>query len=358
VASASATSSSSAALAGVTSLSVGSSSSSSATPSSSIATSSSVIPSPTISSAALAFASGAIQRRYASPINKTLVVQPANQTFLWTPISLPQGRYKMIGYLSDAKRSMSISSVFSVVQGTDVSCLSAYGIVANTSSSASNTATSHPAASASTQSTAKHGLSTGAIVGIVVGVVGGLVLLLLAVLYLRRRKSHKARIPIGAPEMGERGGGGGNRHRTQFSETSHEGSGEGLVDPGAGGGRIHEAPIIPVRMPLNMNANPFATPNHTPRTEYYAMAAREEPRVEDPDPPSPPNGARGRTDSESAPTSSSHGLSRGPSSRRKPVPVLGPEISAPAPPPTESGNAKERRKSSYNLVVDPPAIVE
>lgn len=156
------------------------------------AATSSAVPSTTTAAASTAVANATLSRRTNLNINKTIVTQLANHGYGWEPVALPEGRYYIYGYVDDGYGTSNKSNVFSVVEGSNTSCLAAYESMSKTATAtgqASGSATLGAGTSNSDAAESSSGIGGGAIAGIVVGVVAGLgVLAALAFLCLRKRR--------------------------------------------------------------------------------------------------------------------------------------------------------------------------
>ncbi|GFZ47774.1 hypothetical protein JCM24511_05521 [Saitozyma sp. JCM 24511] len=128
-------------------------------------------------------------------INETIGSTPANVGYPWSPISLPQGRYVLIGRVDDGHDTWAQSGVFTVLEANDTSCLAAFAASSSVTgaSSTKNPSATGSLASANNASSSPNSWSTGAIVGCVIGIIAGLVILgLIAWCLLRRRRRGNA----------------------------------------------------------------------------------------------------------------------------------------------------------------------
>ncbi|RSH92218.1 hypothetical protein EHS25_008633 [Saitozyma podzolica] len=124
-------------------------------------------------------------------INETIATTPANVGYTWSPISLPEGRYVLIGRVDDGHDTWAQSGVFTVLESNDTSCLAAFAASSSVAgaSSTKNPSATGSLASANNASSSPNSWSTGAIVGCVIGIIAGLIILgLIAWCLLRRRR--------------------------------------------------------------------------------------------------------------------------------------------------------------------------
>ncbi|WVQ98090.1 hypothetical protein IAU59_005212 [Kwoniella sp. CBS 9459] len=141
-------------------------------------------------------------------INITLTKQYANHGWDFNPLKLPEGRYYILGVVDDDYTTTNRSNVFSVIEGEDTSCLSAFAqaSLSATGTSTKPAITSTDGSASSEAGSEKKGLSGGGIAGVVLGVLIGLGLIaLLMICCVRRRRNQRT---------GNTGGFGfGSRHR-------------------------------------------------------------------------------------------------------------------------------------------------
>ena len=138
----------------------------------------------------------ALENRQAQTSGNISIVtgHDASEPFNYT-ITLPAGRYYIAGVMNDPSRTSGRSNVFEVVEGNDLSCLSV-GSRSTTSSRSSTSITGGvmqtPGSANETSTTSA--VSGGAIAGIVIGVIGGLAILaVLAFFCLKRRRGARGR---------------------------------------------------------------------------------------------------------------------------------------------------------------------
>ncbi|WVQ83282.1 hypothetical protein IAT38_005421 [Cryptococcus sp. DSM 104549] len=382
----------------------------------------------TSAAAAAAASARSLSSRSLLSINASIITQYANHGYGWDPVLLPAGRYYIWGYVDDGFGTSNRSNVFTVVEGSNTSCLAAFasqsktaslatGSVAGTSkiASASSSAAAGGASSNTGESEKNSGLSGGAIAGVVIGVLAGVAALaILALVCLRRRRRQRGYSSENPPPMGM-------THRRMLSgSTAPSDPGHGTTSShgtaGAGGkGQIpmgtirrgeswnssiakprgsstdsfgHNADATPVVLGASGGSrsgekedgqevlrsdvrgeDPFLTPTMPPPSETsgldqpqrasgysdYPLYASFDRRASNPMPPPPPPAAITSSTSTDRSRSSSHGDPRGerparrtppgsvgaspnpggsggaqvgrtPSTRRKPVPSLGPEL--------------------------------
>lgn len=172
-----------------------------------------------------------IARQTQRQTNTTLVTgQIASQPYTFD-VALPAGRYYISGTLNDPFRTTARSNVFVVEEGNDVSCL-ASGVSSSSSASRSSVTAgvmqTTGAGAAANQSTTTSSISGGAIAGIVIGVIGGLGLLAFLALFCVRRRRRQARANMAM------GGGGGDKSE-RFATLPSASSQDGENGSGAGG---------------------------------------------------------------------------------------------------------------------------
>lgn len=156
------------------------------------AATSSAARSTTAAAASTAVANATLSRRTNLNINRTIITQLANHGYEWEPVALPEGRYYIYGYVDDGYGTSNKSNIFSVIEGSNTSCLAAYESMSKTATAtgqASQSATLGAGTSDSDTSESSSGIGGGAIAGIVVGVLAGLgALAALAFFCLRKRR--------------------------------------------------------------------------------------------------------------------------------------------------------------------------
>ncbi|WVR04661.1 hypothetical protein IAU60_001672 [Kwoniella sp. DSM 27419] len=166
-------------------------------------------------------ARGLLADRTTLDINITLVTQQANHGWDWNPLRLPEGRYYFLGVVHDQYRTTNRSNVFSVVEGSDTACLAAFASQSLTAShQASSTkggaGTSGAGSAQPAEGASGKKVGSGAIAGIVVGVLLALAAAAVALLCYRRRKDRR----YGEPRSGLGGMLGLARHRKMASQST------------------------------------------------------------------------------------------------------------------------------------------
>ncbi|ORX33942.1 hypothetical protein BD324DRAFT_653640 [Kockovaella imperatae] len=246
-------------------------------------------------------------------INDTITTQTAAVGYSWI-VDVPQGRYYFLGLIGDSFGTHATSNIFSVIEGSNTSCLATFPSESSSTSSASS-ATSTSATSARTSSSSSStsivptssttagiaganasdsgnsggGISGGAIAGIVVGAI--LILLLVGgCLFWRRRRNARRNDPFGGGEKtdtgNERGRGDpvgayqlrstdGDSHTAIDVEKDHQASiasesAHGHQTPnillGDLGGRFDRFPR-PSASDENHHQDPFFTPPSPPSSD-------------------------------------------------------------------------------------------
>ena len=308
-----------------------------------------------------------LYRRQAMTGNLTIATNQNAQEPITFTVTLPPGRYYIAGWLSNNPRTAANSNMFNVVAGSDMSCLS--GAVATTSSSSGTPSGSTAGGSAQTSGSAStvessSSISGGAIAGIVIGVIGGLAILGALAFFCMRKKRRQNR------SINE------NRFSNLPSASSQDGGEYGHQTLGRG-------PAVAAAWRSDSDSDekygetptrPYANRSDTTDSETPSLGDRRRQA-------GPPTshtlaekkstqGFIGKSDSNESSAvhsrSSSIGggekpvaIGRSTSTRRKPVPSLGPELrnelererkmSAGA-----NGAVPEPRRKSYALVPDLP----
>ncbi|OXG35638.1 hypothetical protein C359_05545 [Cryptococcus neoformans Bt120] len=156
------------------------------------AATSSAAHSTTAAAASTAVANATLSRRTNLNINRTIITQLANHGYDWESVALPEGRYYIYGYVDDGYGTSNTSNIFSVIEGSNTSCLAAYESMSKTATAtgqASQSATLGAGTSDSGASESSSGIGGGAIAGIVIGVLAGLgALAALAFFSLRKHR--------------------------------------------------------------------------------------------------------------------------------------------------------------------------
>jgi hypothetical protein len=127
-------------------------------------------------------------------------------------MALPAGRYYLLGTVNDPRFSAGTTSPFTVVEGTDISCLGAYAVAGSSSASMSSTrsstsgkasSTAGSAATASSRVSGGSGVGTGALAGIVVGALAVLAIAagILFVCLRRKRRQERENATSDLPDM-------------------------------------------------------------------------------------------------------------------------------------------------------------
>ena len=225
-------------------------------------------------------------------VNQTVTsAWPASVGFTWNPVTVPAGRYIVSGLINDAQGTNAKSGTFTVVQGTDTSCLVAFGYASASASMASATSatitsttsttsvtSSKSSAAASTSSGADNtsntttGISGGAIAGIIIAVVALAAAGLLAFFLIRRRQRRKRESVIEYEKA--YGGYEGPNGYNQFG--SSDGHGSQPSSPGRGEKSIPMPLTTLAPHPITRGESDFSM------NDYEVAAAPSSKRVSDP----------------------------------------------------------------------------
>lgn len=128
-------------------------------------------------------------------INSTVVKGwRANVPYDWV-VDVPPGRYRIMAIVNDETRAWAESDPFTVVAGTNKTCVKEPSDASKPASSKAPGQTSGAAAGSGSEEagTKKSGLSGGAIAGVVIGVLAGLALAILAFICFRKAARDKRR---------------------------------------------------------------------------------------------------------------------------------------------------------------------
>ena len=228
----------------------------------------------------------------AEDVNQTVATISAKSPYNIT-VKVPTGRYYISGVMSDPARTSAYSGVFSVVEGNTTSCLSdksattsasASGTGAGSTKAAGATTSSSPSSSASSAAGSSESdsksIGGGAIAGIVIGVLAGIAILgLLAVCCLRRRRQARE-----DGEMYPQGGVAGQPPSKHFTRHPHGSDGGHIALTSfassdehekdlATSGNYPQAAPVPAGYPVVSSwrpSDPFSTAPNTPVAEQYA----------------------------------------------------------------------------------------
>jgi hypothetical protein len=164
--------------------------------SSSLAPASTIRPSSSIqlSSASLstALVGRELQIRQSATGNLTIADGHNAQEPITFVVTLPPGRYYFAGWINTSPRTAANSNVFRVVEGDDMSCLTAGATTSTTATSGTSSAGTQTAGSAN-NATETSSISGGAIAGIVIGVLGGLAVLGALLFFCMKKKRRQNR---------------------------------------------------------------------------------------------------------------------------------------------------------------------
>ena len=272
------------------------------------------------------------------------------------------------------------STVFSVVEGNDTSCLAAYASLSSSSISFTSTpptSTATPATAATNTSNA-HGLSAGAIAGVAIGALAILACFgLLLFVCLRRRRTRRNLNSLRGPEMSQTlglGGVSGRGHRqipsasTTLGRTiplsnlspfvdriSDDGEDEEKFNRNGSVDTLEESPVSSDQQNTARSSlsgqNPFGTSLNTPRTLHEYDTADLSPSdarsASNFAGPSSYNAVRTGIDRFGSNKAS---LSRTTSLKRKPVPSMGPQLRNEI----EQQRSEPETRKSFQLVPDLP----
>lgn len=202
-------------------------------------------------------------------VNSSIVSNwQANVRYNWVT-NVPAGKYRIYAIVNDTQHTVGSSGVFTVVAGSNTTCLH----TTNTTSSSTSSKSAEATSDANNTATTKKGLSGGAIAGVVIGVLAGLAILGAVLFYcMRRRRGDyssrggrnepiSARL-IGAPSRFKRGSSMG----LGTVALSSKDYGEHDTDPERGEKR--ETPPRNGRTTaMSTNTDPFETAPSTPFEE-------------------------------------------------------------------------------------------
>ena len=345
-----------------------------------------------------------LSRRATMPLNQTIGPWPANQGYTLN-VTFPAGQYYLSGTINDPRGTSGQSDAFTVIESNDTSCLAtshaaspnASGstrLIPSSSQTKSTTATADASAA-----TGNKGLSSGGIAAVVIGVLAGLAITGSLLLCLMRRRRRRA----GGPEMSQSWPGSRLKHRHLESrrtsntlgswddtarspialdgfgkragdekDKSEEVSPDSLAARSTGFGgfqqrssseRLNPAAAISDTSRIDTPAARTTEmtdfgPSATASRRYSGSILPRSPGKAVP--PVERNLSRGRAASQPRLGALAGGIVRSPSSKRKPVPSLGPELrgqlaqGVTAQGSGSEGKAKEVSPQSYHLVPDPP----